>query len=189
MAYFFMKLIRLTGKYSDGKFAQVDDEDFDYLNQLTWHYSRTKAGFYVQGNLKFKNDKSPYFQFKTIYIHDLIVKKEKGQVVDHKDGNTLNNQKSNLRACTAQQNSRNTKKRKSRSVYKGVRFRKRRNPNCSDAWEAVINIDLNKRISLGRFPYTPYGEIQAAKAYNEAAIKYFGDFARINTILSEEQNH
>ncbi len=95
------------------------------------------------------------------------------EVVDHIDRNYLNCQIDNLRPCTIIQNSYNRKKRKwTSSKYKGVSWHKYRNK-----WQAYISVD-KKRIWLGNFQR----EVDAAETYNEAAIKYHGEFAKLNII-------
>jgi hypothetical protein len=92
---------------------------------------------------------------------------------DHIDGNTLNNQKSNLRNVTCQQNGCNKSKCKNLfSKYKGVSRVKR-----DKKWQAYITVH-QKPIFLGCFT----NELDAAVAYNNAAIKYFGEYAKLNQI-------
>lgn len=149
-----MKQIPLT----QGKFALVDDEDFEFLMQWKWHFERG-----------YSCNKSE----KKIYMHNLINKTPTKMQTDHIDGNKLNNTKENLRTCSASQNSMNSKKIILKtSKYKGVYFFKR-----DKNWAAKIMLD-RKSIFLGHFSL----EIDAAKAYNDAAIKYFGKFARLNDL-------
>jgi hypothetical protein len=92
-------------------------------------------------------------------------------VTDHRDGNRLNNQRSNLRACTHSQNGCNRAKlRATASQYKGVRL-------LEGKWAAEIRLD-GKRAYLGRF----LTEEDAAIEYNRAALKIHGEFARLNVI-------
>lgn len=104
-------------------------------------------------------------------LHQLLLQT---RWVDHADGNSLNNRRSNLRSCTNQQNQFNQKPRSNvASKYKGVTVVKNRpSPYC-----ARIYLD-GEGIHLGVF----VSEKEAARAYNEAAINYFGAFARINVI-------
>lgn len=181
-----MKQIPLYGQYGLGKFALVDDEDFEELNKYRWFgvYVRTSSNIYVVRNIK-SNDK-----WTGRRLHQIIMKPEKGQIIDHIDGNTLNNQKSNLRICTPQQNSSNKRKYKNgSSKYKGVTLDKsHRGENKYYRWQVRIQIN-KKAITLGRFPYTPEGEIEAALCYNEGAKKYFGEFARLNIINDNEREY
>ena len=101
------------------------------------------------------------------------MKPEKGYVIDHIDGNSLNNQKNNLRICTQSQNCSNQKIGKSNtSGYKGVSYNKGQGKYNS-------RIRFNKKlIHLGYFVNLK----DAARAYNEAAVKYHGEFANLNKI-------
>jgi len=109
------------------------------------------------------------------YLHQAVFRLATGRCpkrVDHKDGNGLNNRRSNLRAATHQQNLRNRgPNRNNKSGYKGV------HPLPSGRFRAAIHTDGNKR-NLGCFD-TPR---QAAKAYNDAARDLFGEFAWLNPV-------
>lgn len=92
-------------------------------------------------------------------------------VIDHINNNSLDNRKSNLRLCTKRENSLNCIKRvKGTSLYKGVHYEEGRKKYTA---QIMVN---RKHIFLGRFKT----EDQAAMAYNIAALKYFGEFARPN---------
>jgi hypothetical protein len=156
-----MKTIPLT----QNKYALVDDEDYEYLNQFKWHI----ANKYAARDLKEKEGRGRH----KVYMHREILNLHGLTQGDHKFGNKLDNQKKNLRPCTNQQNTFNGKKRKGSSQNKGVYFMRR-----DRVWVAEIGID-GKGIYLGRFKT----EEAAAIAYNEAAIKYFGEFARLNVIV------
>ena len=170
-----MKEIALWGqdkitkeKYIKG-YAMVDDEDYEWLNGFRWNYSRyvTRAGLISEG------DKHR----KTISMHKQIMEKYNGSYgydvkTDHINGNTLNNQKSNLRLCTCQENGMNRKNTVRSSRYKGVRWKGNR-----PGWEA--NIFFNgKTIYIGYYK----DEIKAALAYNEKAKELFGEYARLNEV-------
>ena len=92
--------------------------------------------------------------------------------IDHKDGNTLDNRKDNLRFCTCQQNNMNSKPRKGTSIYKGVSWSKRKKK-----WETGIFVN-KKTIHLGYYK----SEEEAALVYNLAASIHFGEFARLNEV-------
>ncbi len=91
--------------------------------------------------------------------------------IDHIDGNGLNNQKSNLRWCTYSENAMNAhKNRNGSSNYKGVDLQRK-----TKLWRCRIKINYIE-IHGGYFR----NEIDAAKKYDEMAIKYFGEFAKLN---------
>ncbi len=145
-----MKEIKLTR----GKVALVDDEDFIWLNHHNWHAVWDYSNWYA-------------VRHRGIRMHREIMKAEKGQEVDHKDGNGLNNQKENLRPATRMQNARNTKKHSnSKSRFKGVWLHP-----TSKRWQARITVN-KERIHLGFFAK----EQDAAAAYNVAVQKYHQDF-------------
>jgi hypothetical protein len=159
-----MKEIQLT----QGKVAIVDDEMFEFLNQWKWFASNKNGKFYVVRNITVSKNKQ-----NSIFMHRFIMKPEKGFVIDHLDGNGLNNQKNNLRICTNSENLRNRKKNvNNKSGYKGVSLDKNLNKfRC----KLYVN---GQNIHIGMF----IDPIDAAKAYNDAALKYHGEFAKLNKI-------
>lgn len=149
-----------------GKFiVLIDEEDYEKIKIYTWgvQYSKRSNTFYV--SRKEKN--------KTFLLHRLITNCPDGLVVDHINHNTLDNRKCNLRVCDNSENCRNMNKPKHgvTSIYKGVR--KYRN----NKYSACIKHN-KKQIHIGYY----YSEIEAAIAYNEAALKYHGEFSRLNII-------
>jgi len=155
-----MKEIKLG---NDTKVALVDDEDYKILNQYKWH---NNIG-YARTDIKDKD------KWVSKLMHRLLIDVPDKMEIDHIDGNPLNNQKSNLRLVTHQQNQMNSQKRKkTSSKYKGVTFDK-----WTGRWESYIGYN-NKKIHLGRFK----SEIDAAKAYNEKAKELYGEFANLNII-------
>lgn len=153
-----MKYILLT----KGKRTLVDDEDYEYLKQWKWYFgSRYAQRQEYLGKINGK------YQQKTVYMHRELCSSDED--VDHINGDTLDNRRSNLRACTHQQNSYNQKLRKSNtSGYKGVSWHKQRKK-----W--VVQLQYNgKKLHLGLFT-----DIEdAVKAYNDKSILVYGDFAR-----------
>lgn len=154
-----VKLIPLT----QGKFAIVDALDFDQLSQWKWyarkHHRCWYAERYTGGGRKFKARMS---------MHEAVIG-IKG--ADHINGDGLDNRRSNLRPSTTSQNLCNRGKNKNnQSGFKGVWFRK-----DTKKWAADITIH-RKHIHLGSFLTAE----KAALAYDSAALKYHGEFARTN---------
>jgi hypothetical protein len=158
-----MKQIEL----SKGMFALVDDSDFDSASKYKWGASKGRHTWYAIGRVN----------GVPIRLHTFLMG-ESGLWVDHRDGNGLNNQRSNLRHCTPVQNEGNSRmKRTNKSGVKGVSWCKR-----SNKWEACICINY-KTVHLGKFK-----DIQdASDAYDSAAIKRFGEFAMTNQRIRDEQ--
>lgn len=153
-----MKEIPLT----DGFTALVDDEDFEALSKFTWHVHRHGRMYYPQTTI-YKGGK------KTIRMHRMVVGCNSKILIDHKDGNGMNNTRENLRVATSTQNNRNARLRKdSTTGFKGVHFKK-----ASRKFQAHIRVD-GERIYLGCF-LTPE---EAHAAYCKAAQRHFGVFAR-----------
>lgn len=154
-----MREILLKGN----KTVLVDNEDYDMLIQHHWF--ATKKG-YVCGIIRTPS-------VKMVLMHRIIMAPPKGVTIDHINGNPLDNRKCNLRICTHAENSRNKGKPKNNtSGYKGVGV----------AWnyKFIASIGVNgKTIALGCSFETAE---DAARAYNEAALKYHGEFARLNEI-------
>lgn len=166
--------LKINSKTHGEKILLIDDEDYDKIKNYTWgvKYDKTIDNFYVAAFNKgmSKGD------IENIRIHRLIMNAPKDKVVDHINHNTLDNRKENLRLCSHGENQANGKKRSSgkTSKYKGVFKRE------SGKFRAKIRC---KEITtnLGTFE----NEIDAAKAYNNAALKYFGEFALLNKIEGE----
>lgn len=156
-----MKLIPLT----QGKFAQIDDEDFEELNKHKWYAKKDKNTFYATRN-KYVNEKQTL-----VYMHRIIINTHKGQLCDHIDGNGLNNQKTNLRIATKRENGRNRIHANSNNKLKikGIHWDKE-----NKKFRAVIRTN-NKPVYLGRF----FCLEKAKRARQEAEPKHFGEFAPI----------
>lgn len=161
-----MKEIKLT----QNKVTLVDDEDFEYLNQFKWFAQKQPPNTYRVSRW----EKRPY-KNKTrrlIIMHRDILKIEDVLIeVDHKNGNPLDNQKFNLRVCNHTNNSRNVNKRShNKSGFKGVIWYKPLNK-----WRASISFN-KKFFHLGYYD----DRIEAAKEYDKAALKHFGEFSKLN---------
>lgn len=156
-----MKTIRLTQGYE----TVVDDEDYERVSQRKWFahvrknkkvYAETSVGRRLLGMQRFITGDIP------------------NSMVDHANGNTLDNQRNNLRVCTSKQNTRNRIKQstETRSKYKGVTMSK-----GQKKWRAQIKLDFKLRDHhIGYF----YTETEAAQAYDIFAKAFFGEFANLN---------
>lgn len=158
-----MKEIKLA---NTTEVALVDDEDFEFINQYSWHFRSQKIR-YASSSIKIDGKRLNKL------MHRLIMKVSENEQIDHIDGNKLNNQKNNLRIATKSQNRMNIPKFKNKSsIYKGVSWSTNRNK-----WWTEITFE-GKTYFLGRFK----SEEEAAKAYNKKAIELFGEFANLNII-------
>lgn len=162
-ANLFMKEIKVISPTHGDHFALVDDGDFLETSKYKWFITVCNGRKYPA--TKYKKGQ--------ITMHRFIMRSEKGQIVDHIDSDSFNNQRGNLRHCTQQQNLRNSRIRSDNTTgYKGVSYFKR-----TKKYIAYITIDgVNKH--LGYFKDV----ISAARAYNEAAMQHFGEFSRFNEL-------
>lgn len=140
-----------------GKFAIVDPADADLVSRHNWNHTTRYATTWLDGRL--------------VLMHRLLMSPPDGMVVDHKDGDGLNNQRYNLRICSHQQNMCNRVNTIRTSRFKGVHFRR-------DAWHAQISVN-GEKIKLGCFT----SEVKAARAYDRAAKELHGEFAKTNADL------
>jgi len=150
------------------KYAKVELADYKRLREYEWLAKKGNNSFYARRHVKGgKKGKETL-----IYMHQDIIKVPEGMVVDHINHDGMDNRRANLRAATYSQNLCNTRKRSgaTQSKYKGIYWRKK-----NRKWQAQITFE-KKRMSLGYFR----SEIDAAKAYDMAAKKYFGEFACLN---------
>ena len=168
-----MKIIEINSpKYGHFE-VKVDDEDYEHFNQWKWSVSKNGNTFYASREIREDGKK------RKSLIHREILNLINSKILtDHIDHNGLNNQRENLRLCNTSQNAGNRRidslqTMNSSSKFKGVYWDNSRN----QCWRSAIRVN-GKRHHLGSFD----SEIDAAKAYNEAAIKYFGEFACLNII-------
>lgn len=153
-----MKQIALSkqGKNKGKYVALVDDEDFEWLSSYNWCFD----GRYVQR----RNKKEGH-----VRMHVMIMKPTNGMGVDHKNSNSLDNRKTNLRVCSQGDNARNMSRHKdATSKYKGLSKRGNR-------WHVRINFNY-KHIEVGLFD----NEEEAAMAYDKKAKEIHGEFAKLN---------
>ncbi len=148
-------------KLTQGKYALVDNADYEFIDSFKWLFSGgyAKRGIRVNGKNTF------------ILMHRLINKTPDDLHTDHINGNTLDNRKKNLRTVTARQNIFGRRPSKNRtSIFKGVHLKK-----STGRWYASI-FARGDRFFLGGHS----NEIEAAKAYDEKAKELFGDYAYLN---------
>lgn len=157
-----MREIKLT----QGMTTLVDDEDFESLSKFKWCAANITGNYYSIRRYR-GTDGKQYGRF----MHREILNCSPAEKTDHKDGNGLNNQKDNIRICSQQQNTFNKRiSRNNKSGFKGVSWLKN-----TKKWYASIKINRKTR-NLGYFKTRE----EAAKAYDRAAINFFGDFAKLN---------
>lgn len=163
-----MKEIKLT----KGQVALVDNDDFEWLNQWKWQAKTPKnANCYYATRGVWNREKK---RMEELSMHRMILNINNPKICcDHIDRNGLNNQRYNLRTANHSQNCANIAKRKNTtSKYLGVSLRK-----ATGRWRAEIRKNW-KGIRLGEY----VNEIDAAIAYNNAAIKLHGEFANLNVV-------
>lgn len=161
---------------TQGKFAIVDPEDYKRLSRIKWHAHQSPHTWYAVHSLT--NGKKE--RRRNLQMHHLVIAVPPGMFCDHINHNGLDNRKANLRPATHTQNVWNRRKfsgrtfggykRHSRSRYKGVDW-----ANDMKRWRARIRVN-GKRIYLGSFKE----ELDAAKAYDQAAKKHHGAYASVN---------
>jgi hypothetical protein len=143
------------------KIALIDAADLEWLSAYRWQAVR-------HGHLWYAVRRHGHSHRK---MHREILDAPAGITVDHINGDGLDNRRHNLRLATPQQQNQNRRTRKGVSVHKGVVWHER-----DQKWQAQIWLN-GKYIYLGSFN----DEIEAARAYNEAARAMFGEFAHVNT--------
>lgn len=150
-------------KLSQNKVTLVDDSDYDHLLQFMW-YAAFKGGSWYAMVMRNK---------KPMYLHRYLMCPSKNLVVDHINRNSLDNQRRNLRIVSQGFNIQNRLKlRSNTSGYKGV---SRHSNQLTYPWRAKIDFN-HKQIYLGVFKDIK----DAAKAYDTAALKYYGTNAVLN---------
>lgn len=160
---------------SRGKYALVDDEDYNFLSQFNWHVQPgRKTDYATRGHYPVGEKGKGRV---TVRMHREIMglpMKGRDIVVDHINDNGLDNRRKNLRVCTARENRQNsTGRSKSSSKFKGVDWCPR--DRC---WRAYIKPKDQPRKFIGHLD----SEIAAAKAYDKEALEHFGKYARENFI-------
>lgn len=146
--------------------AIVDDESVALVGVDGWRLSH-------------ESDTQTYAKRGKERMHRLVIGAQPGQIVDHIDGNGLNNVRSNLRFCTAKQNCINRRRSINQQAgrYKGVYFERDRDGYRAAIYTGSVNEKgRTKKVYLGTFR----DAVSAARAYDAAALRYFGEFAALN---------
>lgn len=145
-------------KLTRGKYAVVSDADAALVNQYRWHCLPIGKTCYAAAQINGKR----------MYMHRLILSPKQGISVDHLNDDGLDNRMSNLRLCSHQENLSRMRTVVGESGFRGV-------TRHQNSWKAKIRVNY-KRIYVGCFK----DKRDAARAYDAAAIKYFGPLARLN---------
>ena len=162
-----MKTVPLT----QGQVAIVDDEDFERISAHKWNaaWNESTKSFYAQSNVA-----GGLRRQRTIIMHRMIMGASRGQEVDHRNRDTLDNRRRNLRLCTQAQNTLNRGiQRNNTSGFKGVK----KHTQCN-RWMACVQLN-RRRLYLGLFANPK----DAAVAYDEAVVRVHGEFAVANSSL------
>lgn len=160
-----MKAVPLT----QGYFAVVDDVDYDRVAEFRWHVKHAKRkNRYAQRMI------GKFGHRKVLTLQNFIL--GIAGIVDHRDGDGLNNRRLNLRPCSTSQNAVNriVSKSVNKSGFKGVHNGQGKD-ELSPKWTATIWLS-GQSVHLGRFKTKE----EAAAAYDKAAMQHFGEFARLN---------
>jgi len=153
-----------------GQVSIVDNDDIDKIKGYGWYanYTSHNRQYQTTANISLDNGNK-----RKLYLSRIIMDALDGVEVDHINHNRLDNRKSNLRLCNRRENLCNRPANSSNtSGYKGVVFHKR-----DKKWQASIRTKKG-RIHLGYFN----SAIEAATAYNQAALKYHKEFACLNDL-------
>lgn len=167
--------------------TQIDDADYFYVNQCSWRFHKPSKQRLGYAACFYSDYSSGHCVQRFLFLHRFILALNgvtigDKLVVDHCDGNPLNNQKSNLRLVTQGENARNRIRHKNnRSGFRGV-YHHSSGGKLKKAWRVEITVN-GKRIQLGYFA-TPE---EASHAYDEAARKHYGPYARLNFPQPGEQ--
>lgn len=150
----------------------IDDEDLEAVSRHKWHMVDTKGNNHEYARTSIKQ---PDGRLRKVRLHRFLMQPPSDMVIDHINGNGLDNRRSNLRICTHSQNTMNQKAQVGRSSkYRGV-FRHKTPNKKWDRWRANVQTK-GKRFDVGLF----VEEEDAARAYDKKAREIFGEFARLN---------
>lgn len=160
-------------KISSSKYTLIDEIDFDLVKKFKWSYTG-KNGYVgrMDGN-------------KKVYLHRFIINAPENIQVDHINHDKLDNRRENLRLVNQSQSNMNREKINNKHGFKGIyyydnrKYYKKKTEIKTNHKNWISRIKVNgKYIRLGSF----YTKEEAVLAYNKAAIKYFGNYAKLNKL-------
>lgn len=158
---------------SNGVAFLVDDEDAESVRAHRWH--ARKPSMKLRKIYICRTQRDDQKKVRAIYLHRFLMKPRPDQQVDHKDGDSLDNTRANLRVCTRAQNLANRQRPRSRSGFIGVTAHGR-------TYRAAMGSGAARRY-LGSFE----DPIDAARAYDAEAVRVHGEFAQLNFPRAIEQ--
>lgn len=156
--------IKMSGKFGIGKYFIIDNSDIDRVRKHSWwsdSFNRPQTDIWDKEKKKSRR----------VLIGRFIMNPPEGTVVDHINGNTLDNRRNNLRICTqsGNQKNRNNLNKNNTSGFRGITWDKFRNK-----WVAQLSLNY-KHIYLGR-----YDSIEDAReSVKKAICKYHGNFINL----------
>lgn len=165
-----MKKIPLAGKWGKGQFALVDERDYEKLLLMGgWIVFNSRGKPYVIRSSKVNGKR------KNLFMHRIILSASDADRVDHINGNTLDNRRSNIRICTLSQNGANRPMQQNNTTgYKGVFYDAR----CIyRPYYSKVHY-RGKQIRIGCYKTKE----EAALAYNKKAVELWGEFALLNIV-------
>ena len=160
-----------TVKLTRGKSAIVDASDYDWINQWKWCADKSKNIWYSHRTI-YNKEIIGKGRFVKVRMHRLIIGAAKGEIVDHINGNGIDNRRENLQICSHSDNIQKGHHRPNQYGYLGVSY----SEDCTIRhWKARIS-NNGKRYELGHFLTSK----DAAKAYDEEATRIHGATAKLN---------
>jgi len=151
-----------------GREIEIDEVDAPILDMRTWIFQKSaqnQSRWYLAASIGGSK----------VYLHRMLLKPPPGMTVDHINGNGLDNRRCNLRVASRSQNNANRAIAISKSGFKGVE------KTPEGKFRAHISAPMSERSTHKKMHLGIYARAEdAARAYDDAAIKRWGDFARLN---------